>query len=56
MKWFQCFNCRKLILIAEPAVQKCPSCASKNGTVITELEVERLATDMNYTKAGLPKK
>jgi hypothetical protein len=33
MDWFQCFNCRKLTMVGEPAKPACAACRSKNGVV-----------------------
>jgi hypothetical protein len=47
MDWFQCFNCRKLSMLADPAKPLCAACGSKHGEVINAKALEE-AVDGRY--------
>ena len=41
MYWFQCFNCRKLSMLADSAKPLCGRCESKNGEIINAEALEQ---------------
>lgn len=40
MNYFNCFSCKKVVLLVEAKGPKCPACGSEDGEVISHQRVE----------------